>query len=65
MSLLGLAISCVAGVALGVFFFGGLWLTVRKGVSSRRPALWFLGSMLVRIGATLAGFYLVWRARLG
>ena len=48
-----------AGLVLGAIFFGGLWWTVRKGVSSRRPALWFLGSMLVRTGIVVGGFYLV------
>ncbi len=48
-----------AGVLLGAIFFGGLWCTVRKGVSSQRPALWFLGSMLVRTGIVVAGFYVV------
>jgi F1F0 ATPase subunit 2 len=48
-----------AGAALGVIFFGGLWLTVRRGVSSVRPALWFLGSMVLRTSVTLAGFYFV------
>jgi F1F0 ATPase subunit 2 len=50
-----------AGVLLGAFFFGGLWWTVRKGVSSQRPALWFFGSMLLRMSITLAGFYFVGR----
>jgi F1F0 ATPase subunit 2 len=48
-----------AGVVLGVFFFGGLWWTVRKGLSSKRPALWFFGSLLLRMGVVLAGFYFV------
>lgn len=48
-----------AGVFLGAFFFGGLWWTVRKGVASKRPALLFLGSLLLRTGITLAGFYVV------
>ena len=48
-----------AGLLLGAFFFGGLWWTVNKGVSSERPALWFFGSMLLRMSVTLAGFYLV------
>ncbi len=48
-----------AGVLLGTIFFGGLWWTVRKGVSSPRPALWFLGSLLVRTGIVVAGFYVV------
>ena len=50
-----------AGVLLGAFFFGGLWWTVRKGVASQRPALWFFGSMLLRMSITLAGFYFVGR----
>ncbi|MEP7244525.1 MAG: ATP synthase subunit I [Gammaproteobacteria bacterium] len=54
-----LLLAGVAGVMLGVMFFGGLWWTVRKGVSSRRPALWFLGGLLLRMSITVAGFYLV------
>jgi F1F0 ATPase subunit 2 len=49
----------VAGMLLGAMFFGGLWWTVRKGVSSTRPALWFFGSLLLRTSLTLAGFYVV------
>jgi F1F0 ATPase subunit 2 len=47
-----------AGLLLGAFFFGGLWWTVQKGLSARRPALWFLGSMMLRTGIAIAGFYL-------
>ena len=54
-----LALALLAGALLGVFFFGGLWWTVQKGVTSERPALWFLGSLLLRTGLILAGFYLV------
>jgi F1F0 ATPase subunit 2 len=54
-----LALAWMAGVGLGGIFFGGLWWTVRKGSSSPRPALWFLGSALLRMGIALAGFYLV------
>jgi F1F0 ATPase subunit 2 len=48
-----------AGFLLGVFFFGGLWWTVRRGLSSKRPAFWFLGSLLLRTSIVLAGIYLV------
>ena len=34
-----LALALSAGVLLGAVFFGGLWWTVRKGVSSEQPAL--------------------------
>lgn len=54
-----LAPSLAAGILLGVMFFGGLWWTVRKGVASRRPALWFFGSLVLRMSLALAGFYFV------
>ena len=56
---LTLALAFAAGAGLGAIFFGGLWWTVRKGVSSSRPALWFLGSGLLRMSIVLAGFYFV------
>ena len=56
-----LALAMAAGFVLGAFFFGGLWWTVKRGISSQRPALWFLGSMLLRTSTTLAGFYFVGR----
>jgi len=49
----------MVGVLLGTMFFGGLWWTVRKGMSSTRPARWFFGSLLLRTSLTLAGFYVV------
>lgn len=47
------------GVLLGAMFFGGLWWTVRKGVSSQRPALWFFGSLMLRMSMVLTGLYLI------
>jgi F1F0 ATPase subunit 2 len=55
------ALACLAGAMLGVIFFGGLWWTVRIGVSSENPALWFFASMLLRMSITLAGFYFIGR----
>ncbi len=51
---LALALAFLAGALLGVFFFGGLWWSVQKGVVSDRPALWFLGSLLLRTSVILA-----------
>ena len=48
-----------AGGFLGAIFFGGLWWTIQKAVSSPHPALWFLGSLLMRMSVTLAGFFVV------
>jgi F1F0 ATPase subunit 2 len=56
-----MVLSLVSGLSLGAIFFGGLWWTIRKSYSSDLPAVWFLGSMLLRSGLTLAGFYLVAR----
>lgn len=56
---LAVTLAFVAGCGLGAFFFGGLWWTVRRGMSSPRPALWFVGSMTARIAVVLLGFYWV------
>jgi F1F0 ATPase subunit 2 len=54
-----LALAFFTGALLGVFFFGGLWWTVQRGITSERPALWFLASVLLRTSLILAGFYFV------
>jgi F1F0 ATPase subunit 2 len=54
-----LALAGVAGLLLGAIFFGGLWWTVRNGMASSRPALWFVGSWVLRTGVVLAGLYVV------
>jgi F1F0 ATPase subunit 2 len=52
-----LMVASAAGIVLGVIFFGGLWLTVQKGIKSKHPELWFLGSLLLRNSICLSGFY--------
>ncbi|MHB0956903.1 MAG: N-ATPase subunit AtpR [Pirellulaceae bacterium] len=52
-----LLLAWFAGLLLGLFFYGGLLWTVRKGVSSQRPALWFVGSMFLRVSLVVVGFY--------
>jgi F1F0 ATPase subunit 2 len=59
--LLPLMPAFVMGVLLGAMFFGGLWWTVRKGASSKQPALLFFGSLLLRTSIALAVFYFVAR----
>lgn len=56
---LSLALAVAAGTLLGIFFFAGLWWTVRKGAASRRPALLFLSSLLLRTCIVVVGFYFV------
>ncbi len=50
---------CLQGALLGVFFFAGLWWTVRKLESSKQVALLFLGSMLLRTSVVILGFYFI------
>ena len=59
ISLIMVVLATVAGGVLGGIFFGGLWWTTRKGLSAGQPALWFFVSLLVRMGITLGGFYVV------
>ena len=56
-----LILSLLAGVLLGTIFFGGLWWTIPRGVSSKQPAALFFFSLLLRTGIALAGFYFVAR----
>jgi F1F0 ATPase subunit 2 len=58
---LSLALPLAAGVLIGALFFGGLRWTVRKGIASPRPALWFFASMLARMSIALTGFYFIGR----
>lgn len=54
-----LLLALLAGAVLGTIFFGGLWWTIRRGISSPRPAAWFLGSFLLRTAIALGGFYFI------
>ena len=56
-----LVLPLLAGVLLGMFFFGGLWWTIRRVLASKQPAALFFFSLLLRTGVALAGFYFVAR----
>ena len=47
----------VAGLGIGYFHFGGLWLTLKRFVGARRYGLVFVASFLFRSFVTLAGVY--------
>ena len=49
----------VLGSALGAFFFGGLWWTLKRALASPRAWLWQLASLLLRSGVTVFGFWAV------
>ena len=48
-----------AGLLLGLFFFIGLWWTIRRALDSPHPALWFVTSLLLRLAITSYGLYWV------
>jgi F1F0 ATPase subunit 2 len=54
-----LAGALTAGIISGILFFGGLWLTVKKGIGRQNPSLLFLGSFLLRMVLTVSIFYYV------
>jgi F1F0 ATPase subunit 2 len=58
-----LAAALAAGLVLGTIFFGGLWWTVRRGLTATMPAVWFGLSALGRLAVVVCGFYCF--ARLG
>ena len=57
--ILNIGLPLIVGLLLGVLFFGGLWLTVKKIAVSKMPALLVLSSFVFRISIVLAGFYFV------
>jgi F1F0 ATPase subunit 2 len=49
----------VAGLVVGLFFFGGLWWTVKRVPGSSRPVLLIFGSLIVRVGVSLTALYFI------
>jgi F1F0 ATPase subunit 2 len=66
IEMMGMAFTC--GLPLGVSYFGGLWWTIGRAFASNCPAVWFLGSLLLRTIVVMAAFYWVsqgdWRRAL-
>jgi F1F0 ATPase subunit 2 len=48
----------LVGFALGIVFYGGLWITIRALPKSRHPAMLALGSFWGRAAVVIAGFIL-------
>jgi F1F0 ATPase subunit 2 len=60
---LSLAVSLTVGVTLGVLFYGGLWITIRRLMTTHHPIAVTLGSLSLRTVAVLAGLLFVTRGR--
>ncbi len=54
-----LSFSFFSGLLIGLFYFGGLWWTLRRMPVSHEPVIWVIGSFLVRATVSLVGFYFV------
>lgn len=54
-----LLLALAAGGAVGLFYFGGLWLTVRRLPVAPRPQLLLIGSFFLRLVLSLAALYLL------
>lgn len=61
LSPLRLVLAAPAGIALGLFYFGGLWWTVRGLHRSARPGLLLVASFVVRLGLVAAALYFLVR----
>ncbi|WAK03929.1 ATP synthase subunit I [Methylobacter sp. YRD-M1] len=53
------AVAVLWGIGLGLVYFGGLWLTIRRLPAMKHQALWMLGSFLLRNVLVAAGLYAI------
>ncbi|MGI5951253.1 MAG: ATP synthase subunit I [Brooklawnia sp.] len=54
-----LALLLLAGAGLGLVYFGGLWLVVRRLAQWRHPGLVMLASLVVRTTVVVLGFWVL------
>ena len=59
MNIETLALPLLGGFCAGVLFFGGLWWTIRHGLQSAYPAVWFLASLILRMVLAISAFLLL------
>ena len=59
IDVLPLILAFATGIALGGWFFGGLWVTVRRIPTTASPALLAFGSFWLRLAVCAIGFYVV------
>ena len=55
--LIGLSWALMVGICTGLFYFSGLWWTLQQLPNYRYPAMWILGSFLIRAGVSVVIFY--------
>lgn len=52
-------VALATGSAAGMFYFGGLWLTVQRIATSDRPQRLLVVSFFLRLAFSLVAFYLL------
>ncbi|HBE32220.1 MAG TPA: ATP synthase subunit I [Cyanobacteria bacterium UBA11369] len=52
-------LALLIGIGMGLIYFGGLWLTVRKLPNTSNPVLLSIVSFFGRVGFVGTGFYLL------
>ena len=52
-------IAFVIGSGLGLFYFGGLWLTLKQLPVTKHPYRLIFGSFFFRFGISMFGLYLI------
>jgi F1F0 ATPase subunit 2 len=57
------ALAAPLGLILGLYFYGGLWFTVRHLATTTHPVLLTLGSFWMRLLPVLGGFLFVTHGR--
>lgn len=65
LSLPSLTLSLIGGLALGLFYFAGLWFTLKQISGVKRPFLLLWISFLLRLTVSLFVFYWVVSSTLG
>ncbi len=63
MNVWAIVFRSLAGVVLGLFFYGGLWYSVSHLADSRHAILLAVGSFWIRVLAVLAGFLFLMESR--
>jgi F1F0 ATPase subunit 2 len=56
---MNIVFACAVGVLIGIFFYGGLWFTVRALATTRWPVLLAIGSFWIRTLISVLAFYVV------
>ena len=59
MSAVAMLVRLLGGLAVGIFFYWGLWFTVNRLADSQHRALLLIGSFGIRTLVVLSGFLLL------